>query len=420
MHLAAIGKAKSVQQTEIPGAVVLGAGVVGMATAYALARSGMPVMLIDRAAEPGRGTSFANGAQLSYAYTDALAGPALLARLPALALAVDPAFRLRPSLHPDFIRWIVAFLRNCNARDFRQNTLAGLKLALESRVAMHELLARHPLDFDHSMPGKLHLYEDEVAFAAARNLLSLKRQAGAVQQALTAHETIALEPALQGRANRLVGAIHSPEEEVGDPFLFCRALLDTLRNHYGLRSSFGTSVRQLDLLGSRPAVVMENGDRIVADNIVICTGIGTQRLLRATGIKVPIWPMKGHSLTAPPGPQAPRVSITDVARKLVFCRLSGRIRVAGLADLGTRDPAVHPGRLATLISAAKDALPEAAQYDQIQSSWAGLRPMTPNSLPIIRRARKGVVLNVGHGSLGWTYAMGAAERASRLLVGQPC
>ena len=420
MHLSTISKRESVRRAETPDALVLGAGVVGLATAYALARSGISVILVDKAPEPGLGTSFANGAQLSYAYTDALASPALLARLPALALALDPAFRLRPSIDPDFIHWILAFLRNCTATAFRRNTLAGLELALESRASMHELLARHRLEFGHATPGKLHLYEDEASFAAAGDVLSLKRQAGAVQEALTPAEAIAVEPALAGRAQRLVGAIHSPEEEVGDPFLFCRSLLQTLREHYGLRSSFGTAVRRLDLAESRPAVIMENGDRIAADTLVICTGVDTPELLRGTGIKVPIWPMKGHSLTAPPGPEAPRVSITDVARKLVFCRLSGMVRVAGLADLGAGNAAVQPARLASLISAGKDALPNAADYDRIHSSWAGLRPMTPNSLPIIRRAREGVILNVGHGALGWTYAMGAAERAARLLVNQPC
>ena len=420
MHLSTISKADAARRTDSSDAIVLGAGVVGMATAYALARNGLSVMLIDKAAEPGRGTSFANGAQLSYAYTDALASPALLTRLPALALALDPAFRLRPSIDPDFLRWIVGFLRNCTAAAFRENTLAGLELARESRASLHELLARHPLDFGHGKPGKLHLYEDEGSFAAAREVLALKRQAGGVQEALTPAETIAVEPAVAGRAQRLVGAIHSPEEEVGDPFLFCHALLQTLREHYGLRSAFGAAVRRLDLEGSKPAVVMDNGDRIEAENVVVCAGVDAPALLRGTGIKVPIWPMKGHSLTAPAGPEAPSVSITDVSRKLVFCRLSGMNRIAGLADLGTRDAAVQPARLANLVSAAKDALPHAAEYDRIQSSWAGLRPMTPDSLPIVRRARKGVILNVGHGALGWTYAMGAAERAARLLVKQPC
>jgi len=420
VHLSTISKADAVRRTDAPDAIVLGAGVVGMATAYALARGGMSVMLVDKAPEPGRGTSFANGAQLSYAYTDALASPALMARLPALALALDPAFRLRPSIDPDFLHWIVAFLRNCTAAAFRENTLAGLELALESRSSLHELLARHPLEFGHTRPGKLHLYEDERSFAAAREVLLLKRRAGVVQEALTPGETVAVEPALAARGHRLVGAIHSPEEEVGDPFLFCRALLQTLREHYGLRSSFGMAVRRLELDGSKPAVVMDDGDRIEAENLVICAGVDAPDLLRGTGIKVPIWPMKGHSLTAPAGPEAPQVSITDVARKLVFCRLSGMIRVAGLADLGTRVAAVQPDRLASLVSAAKEALPDAAEYERIELSWAGLRPMTPSSLPIIRRARKGVILNVGHGALGWTYAMGAAERAARLLVEQPC
>jgi D-amino-acid dehydrogenase len=139
-------------------------------------------------------------------------------------------------------------------------------------------------------------------------------------------------------------------------------------------------------------------------------------LLKGTGIRAPIWPMKGYSVTAPLGPSAPRVSITDVARKLVFCRLSGRMRIAGLADLGTRDLSIDPNRLASLLSSARESLPEAANYGRLESSWAGLRPMTPSSLPLIRKACPGVVLNVGHGALGWTYSMGAAERAADLSL----
>jgi D-amino-acid dehydrogenase len=344
----------------------------------------------------------------------------LLARLPALALGLDPAFRLRPSFDPDFLRWIAAFLRNCTSGAFDRNTIAGLQLALESQAAMGELLARHPLDFDHKVPGKLHLFEDEPGFAAARETLAMKRKAGAVQEALTPAEAIAVEPALENRSHPLVGAIHSPEEESGDPFLFCRSLLQTLREHYGLRTCFGRTVRRLDLGEPKPQVAMEDGARIRADAIVVCAGVDAPRLLRGTGVDVPICPMKGYSLTAPLGPEAPRVSITDVKRKVVFCRLSGRMRIAGLADLGARDAAVQPERLASLIAASRDSLPDAAQYDQIESSWAGLRPMTPNSLPIIRSAGRGLILNVGHGALGWTYAMGAAERASNLLVNHPC
>jgi D-amino-acid dehydrogenase len=399
-------------------ALVIGAGVVGIATAYALARRGLSVTIVDRAEEPARGASFANGAQLSYVYTDALASPWLLKQLPRLAVGADPAFRLRPSLDPDFVRWGLSFLRNCAAGRFHENTLEGLRLGLESRAAMHALLERHPLEFGHAAPGKLHLLEGEAALEAARALVRMKREAGAEQELLGPEEAARLEPAIAGRSRTLSGAVFSPQEEVGDPFRFCAALLARLIADYGVRTRFGENVEMLRL-GARPAATV-GGGTIESKAIALCTGVDTPCLLRRTGIRVPIWPMKGYSVTAPPGEEAPRISITDGARKLVFCRLGGDIRVAGLADLGSRDGRVNRHRLDSLLKAAQASLPRAADYAHIKSSWSGVRPMTPTSLPIIRREKGGLVLNVGHGSLGWTYAMGAAERTAALMVSAPC
>ena len=401
-------------------ALVVGAGVVGVTTAYALASRGLSVTLVDAAEEPARGTSFANGAQLSYVYTDALASPALLRNLPNLALALDPAFRLRPSIDPDFLRWGLSFLRNCSAARFLRNTLEGLKLGLESRAAMYRLLERHPLEFGHSVSGKLHLLKGRAMVDGARELVRLKRDAGAEQELISPEEAARLEPAISGRVGDLDAAVFSPQEEVGDPFLFCAALVERLRADYGVKTRFGTRIDRLQPNSWGSRAVTADGQKIEARRLVVCTGIETPRLLRRNGVKVPIWPMKGYSVTADPGPAAPKVSITDVARKLVFCSLSGKIRVAGLADLGSRDTAVNKRRLDSLVKAARSSLPNAADYARIKSSWSGLRPMTPSSLPIIRREQGGMILNVGHGTLGWTYAMGAAERAADLMTGRPC
>lgn len=403
-----------------PDALVVGAGVVGVTTAYALARRGLSVTIVDRAAGPGEGASFANGAQLSYVYTDALASPALVAKLPMLLMARDPAFRLKASFDPDFIRWALSFLRNATTGAFARNTLDGLRLGLESRAAMHALLQKHRIEFGHEAPGKLHFHEDAGSFAAACQVVALKRRGGAVQEALTPGEAVAIEPALSDIAGRLAGAIYSPQEEVGDPHRFCRGLLDLLIRDYGVTARLGQAVNRIDLNGAAPVASLGDGTRLEARHLAVCTGVETPRLLRPTGIKVPIWPMKGYSFTAAPGAHAPKVSLTDVKRKIVFCRLSGRMRVAGLADLGSRDEAIDDKRLGQFIGSARQSLPDAANYDHPDSTWAGLRPMSPSSLPIIRKERCGTVLNVGHGALGWTYAMGAADRAAALLLDRQC
>lgn len=393
--------------------LVVGAGVVGVSTAYALARRGYSVAIVDRAEGAGLATSFANGAQLSYAYTDALGSPAMLRKLPSLALGRDPFFRLGGRIDPELIGWGLRFLRNCTADRFSKNTLAVLKLALESQAAMHALLKRHPIDFAHTMPGKMHLYYDRAALAAAAQVMDLKRAHGVEQRVLSAAEAIAIEPALEG-ARGLAGVIYSPRDAVGDPSRFTNGLLRVVREEYEVRSFFGFDLNRIHVQGDGVVARDLRGREIAARRIVLCTGADAPRLARGMGVRVPVLPMKGYSFTAPTGKMAPRVSITDTARKLVFCELDGQMRVAGLAELGARDASIDPERMGALVGFARESLPDAAEYDAIASRWAGLRPMTPSSAPIIARPSASLILNVGHGMLGWTLAMGAAERAAEL------
>lgn len=397
--------------------IVLGAGVVGVATAYALARRGARVTLIDREQQPGRGTSFANGAQLSYLYTDALANPGILKRVPGLLLGLEPAFRLKPSLDPAYLWWLLRFLRNATPGRFRANTLAGLQLGLESRAAMAALLAAHSLDFGHSASGKLHLHDSSVGLAEAAKLVELKRQHGGQQEVLGTAELLTLEPALRSRAVVPVGAVHTPQDAVGDPFRFCGGLLDVLVRSFGVAARLGTIVTGMDLRKGQAVVRLNEGETLTADELVICAGAESGRWLAPYGLGSSLQPMKGYSFTAPLGVDCPVSSITDVARKLVFCQLQGRVRVAGLAELGTADRTVAAKRFDYLLATARDILPLAADYAAAGEPWTGLRPMTPSSLPIVRRVRPGLSVNIGHGMLGWTFAMGSAERLANAMLG---
>ena len=394
---------------------VVGAGVVGIATAYAAARRGLSVRVVDRAPGPAMGASFANGAQLSYAYTDAMASPSLWSKLPLIALGMDHALSLRWSLDPDFLRWGLSLLRNATARKFQSNTLAVLDLAMQSRVAMGALLARHSIDFQHAAPGKLHLYRDPRALDAAAAIVSLKREHGVKQTVLTPQQAIDLEPALAD-ASGLAGVVHSPEEEVGDPWRFSVALMAVLQSDYAVSTCFDFDVVAINTLPDGICLKASDGRQLRSRNLVSCAGVDAARLARDMGMRLPLMPVKGYSFTTAPGNTAPRISITDTDRKLVFCRLGDKLRVAGLAEVGNGSTEIDPRMAERLVRMARDALPAAADYGAIDSHWAGLRPMTPSSVPIIQRVQPNIVVNVGHGMLGWTLAMGAGERALGVLL----
>jgi D-amino-acid dehydrogenase len=394
---------------------VIGAGVVGMATAYACARRGASVALIEQEDAPALRTSFANGAQLSYAYTDAMATPALWGQLPGMLSGRDPAFRARPAFDPHFWLWGLRFLGNATEARLQHNTVTTLKLALASQRAMQDLLAKHPIAFQHSVAGKLHLYYNAASLPKARAMIDLKHAYGIRQQLLDADAAIAIEPALVG-ARGVAGAVYSPDEEAGDPWAFSVQLLDVLQQHYALQPYFGFHLTHMRRHGAHWHLTASTGKSIRAKQMVICAGIESHALLRTLGLSSPLMAVKGYSFTAPCGAAAPQVSITDTARKLVFCRLGDKIRVAGLADLNHWGNTPDPARLAHLIAMARESLPDAADYDAIESTWTGLRPVTPYSSPMIRLAGEGLVLNIGHGMLGWTLAMGSGERAARLLL----
>lgn len=396
--------------------IVLGAGVVGMATALSLIDDGHRVTVIDAAVSPGLGASHANGAQLCYSYTDALGSPSTLRQLPGLLFARNSAFRLHPSIDPDFLRWGLAFVRQCTESRFLTNTVAGLELAIESRQALNRMAVQHNLSFDKDMPGKVHIYRNERSFAAARRIAAVKREHGVKQSELDADGAVAVEPMLAHVRDRIVGALHTPEEEVGDPYLFCVAACQAL-----LAGGRGSMLLDTDVIriiaGRQPAVETVSGKRIASDRVVLCAGTGSPMLARTVGAGLPIQPMKGYSITAEPGVAAPNVCVTDVANRIVFAPLGNRMRIAGLAELGNRDRTVNQSRLDLLIATARAALPDAANYDAVDSGWAGLRPMSPNSMPVIKLIAEGVIANTGHGSLGWTYAAGSAARVAKILKG---
>ncbi len=395
-------------------AVVIGAGVIGVASAYALARRGWQVVLLDREEGPAMGASHSNGAQLSYCFTDALGSPATFAALPRLVMGRGGvSFRL--DARPDYLAWLLAFARNCTFGRFRENTLATYALAQESRTAMEALCENHDLDFRHHVAGKVYLLYTDRDKRRAETVRTLKRKAGCEQHYVPREELAQLDPALVGLDPEVTGAISTPSEVVGDALLFCRALRFVLEREYGMVSHFGSEVRSVDQGEGGALVTLASGETVTGDVAVIAGGSDSNRLLAPRGERAMIEAMKGYSFEIPATACSPHISVTDSKRRLVFTRLGEKVRVAGIAELGNASREIEPDRIAWLIDAARDCLPDGGDYSRPTREWAGLRPMTPDTQPIIRRAGPSLAINTGHGALGWTLAMGSGERLADLL-----
>lgn len=399
--------------------VVIGGGVIGVTTAAALARGGLRVTLLERSASLGSGATARNGAQLSYCYSDALGTPSILRELPGLLAGFDPSFRVQNSLRPDFLRWALQFLQNCTAARFLLNTRAVFDLAKHSRAALADLLLRHPeLRFKHTKTGKLHLYDAPDRFAAARAIAEFKREFGGEQHILSAEAAVEIEPALATIQRRVIGAVYSPHDEAGDPSQFTQALAALAGRSHGLTVLTNTAARRLICDRRRIRGVETSTGLIEGDVFVLAAGTETAVLASGVGLRLPIFPMKGYSVTLPITARTPSVSITDSRARIVFCRLENEVRIAGLAELGRGDGHVHPKRVRVLLDAARSCLPDAADWRADPQAWSGLRPMTPDCRPIIGAVPSlaNLVLNCGHGMLGWTLACGSAELATHAVL----
>lgn len=398
---------------------VIGAGIVGLATAWQLVRDGHAVTVID-SARSGAGASAANGAQLSYAYVQPLADPAIWRQLPKLLLAKDSPLKLRLRMDPHQWAWGLRFLAACRASVSQASTAWLLTLAAQSRAAFETLVSEWPMECDLSTTGKLVLYPDEASLALARRQMALQRSLGSVQEALTPAQCVALEPALAHYAPRFAGAVHTPGECAADCFKVCQELERWLRSR-GVRFVFEMPVTDWVCKGNRVTAVRTPSGPIEADAFVVALGTGSRQLASRLGLSLPVYPLKGYSITLDIAPiddaRVPRVSVTDAGRKLVFARIGQRLRVAGIAELVGEDRDIAPRRIHALVDATRDVFPMQGLPSSLHP-WAGFRPATPTGLPVlghVRGAPANLLFNTGHGALGFTLAFGSAQRVARAL-----
>ena len=414
--------------------VIIGAGVTGLATAYYLNRDGHEVSVIDAHEGPGLGASYANGAQLSYSYVAPLAGPGVLPKVPPWLLRADAPLRFQPRLDPDQWRWLIAFVLACTARQSNETTRHLLALSFHSRAMMHALVETPEgaaIDFGHATNGKLVVFSKASEFEGAQARIDYQRSLGCEQQALDRDACHALEPALSGEAvlgRRMVGAIYTPSEEVGDCYAFCVGLERLLREK-GVAFRYGANVTSVER-GADGSVtgVMIDGMRETVGCVVLASGTGSVALARKLGLYLPIYPLKGYSISPPAGPGAPAISITDAERKIVYAPLqaqgnrAARVRIAGMADIVGHDARPDPVRVAQLVTEARAAFPDATSGDYAPETldvWAGLRPATPLGTPLLGKSPvPGLYLNVGHGALGWTLALGSGQVVADCIAGR--
>ena len=393
---------------------VLGAGVTGLTTAHRLLREGHQVTLVDANPEPGSGASRANGAQLSYSYVAPLADASVWRKWPQYLFSSDSPLTLRPTIDLAQWRWLLGFLGASNTARARATTVELLRLAFLSRAELNQLVATEPMVFEHRVAGKLVMFDDAEGLAGARRQVEFQAAHGCTQQVLDVVGCVAVEPALAASAHRFVGGVYTPDEEVGDCAMFCRALFATMRADRNFRF-ICASVETGTLQGQRLAsVCTADGVHIEADAFVLSMGAYSAAFARKLGFYLPVYPLKGYSITLPldgaAADAAPRVSITDMSRKIVYARLGDQLRVAGRVELVGMDRRVHQRAIDELKDSTATLFPGCPRADDAQiAPWAGFRPATPTGLPIIGESPlENLYLNTGQGSLGWTLACGSA------------
>ena len=404
--------------------VVLGAGVVGTASAWYLARAGHEVTVLDRQAEAALETSFANGGQISVSHAQPWANPTAPLKVLQWLGREDAPLLFRPRADLDQWLWGARFLLECLPGRTRRNTEAAFALASYSRNCLGELRRETGIRYDQSERGVLHIYTERGLFEHAHGEVALLRARGLEVAIKSADECVAVEPALAHARAKLYGGAYAASDESGDAHLFTQRLA-ALARQQGVQFRFNVSVNRIELDAGRVSRVVIDDEvgieeSVRADAFVVALGSYSRLALRSIGISLPIYPVKGYSITIAlePGDEAPTVSLTDHERKIVISRLGDRLRVAGTAELAGYDTEINEMRCEVLVKRCfelfpKAGKPEAAQY------WTGLRPATPSNLPIIGRTRfPNLYLNTGHGTLGWTMACGAGRALADIMCGK--
>ena len=396
--------------------IVLGSGVIGVASAYYLAQQGATVTVLDRQSGPAEETSFGNAGQISPGYSTPWAAPGIPFK------AVKWMFQHHAPLAINIdgsmwqLNWMAQMLKNCNPNSYAINKERMTRVAEYSRDCLRELRKETGISYEHRSKGTLQVFRNEAQLDAVQRDIQVLKECGVDYELLLKDELAKVEPALEHAKDKLVGGLHLPNDETGDCYMFTNALAD-LAKGLGVDFKFNQNVEKLVVEGDEIKGVVVDGQVLTADRYVLAFGSYSRDFLKPLSLNLPGYPVKGYSLTIPivDPAFAPQSTVLDETYKIAITRFDQRIRVGGMAELSGFNHGLNTDRRATLEMVTQDLFPGG---DLAQASfWTGLRPMTPDSTPIIgATGYKNLFLNTGHGTLGWTMACGSGKLISDLVM----
>ncbi len=398
--------------------IVIGGGVVGLTSAWWLLEAGRHVTLLEREPAVGMGASYRNGGQLSYRYVSPLADAGVPLKAVQWMFQQDGPLRFKPEADLRQWRWLAQFLLHCRASVNQKTTARLLQLGELSRASMEQLAVVVPKErFAWRESGKLVVYRSRATFDAAVGRSGQQD----TREVLSAAQCVAREPALAAAEPALAGGIFNGGEAVANCHAFCEALMEQVASHPRFRGVRQGTARSFVTAGGKVSALETSAGMLQADAFVLAAGIESRSLAASAGVYLPLYPIKGYSLSAPIRATdcAPEISVTDFERKVLYARIGDQLRVAAMADLVGEDARIDAERIAGLTRQVRATMPHAADYDHM-TSWAGLRPATPSSAPIIGPTPlANLWLNVGQGPLGFTFACGSARILADLMTGRP-
>ena len=411
--------------------LVLGAGILGVHTAYFLRQRGFEVIVVDRQPGPALETSFANGSQISVSQSDPWASPHAPFKILKWLGKEDAPLLFRLKWDINQWRWGLRFLYECLPGRAEHNTLQAMRLSEYSRRTLQMLRKETSIQYDHAEAGIMMIHSNKQSFDDAAEAAQLLVRNGERRDVLSVAEAVTIEPALAHTAPTLAGAIYAPNDESGDAYKFTVALAERAAA-MGVEFLYNTTIDRIERgQGGVTGVVVSpsstnanasasGGKTLTADSYVVALGSYSTSLLRGVGVDALIYPAKGYSATLPivNQPGAPKGSITDDEMKIVFTTIGDRLRIAGTAELNGFDTTLNPVRCAALTNRAKHHFPDLCDWAAVEY-WTGLRPATPSNLPIIGQSKiKNLYLNTGHGTLGWTEGPGSARALVDIIAGE--